>query len=85
MYRCELCKGVSKPRQPLHRHAILRLDGSISRELVVCERCATRLARGTPLDSLAPTPYRTPAVPPISPPSVRPAVPILVGRPAKRF
>jgi len=38
-YRCQRCREIVPRGQPVRRHVIKRADGSIERELAVCEGC----------------------------------------------
>ena len=49
-YKCEVCGQVQ--RGPKCRYAVLRDDGSIEREVPVCNECLEDLCVGVPLDTL---------------------------------
>ena len=39
MYRCEICRTVSKPGRIRLKHTIWRREGQIRREMSICEEC----------------------------------------------
>lgn len=48
MYRCSVCRTVSKPRQARLVHAV-KQGGAIRREMPVCQTCHLMLEAGVPL------------------------------------
>jgi hypothetical protein len=52
MYRCSLCKNVSRPKEQLKRYIQYRTNGQINREFPVCHACDRQLNTGTPVSVL---------------------------------
>ena len=53
-YRCQLCRAPVPTGTPRINHVIKRVDGSISRELSVCQCCHDALASGKTAKSMLP-------------------------------
>jgi hypothetical protein len=47
MYRCDICKYTSDPKEPRRVRAVKRRDGNIERELSLCASCAAEFDRAS--------------------------------------